>query len=135
MCKEKEDQTDNNPSGCIWGQICFGSICAGGPLTIGCENLGSNICNNCAVGLVAHKGIVWDADESARTIFRLRDNSFAEVVKSDTFKPGTLIVQFNKWLPTVAAFVALEHLACDEIEWKYIEPGAVEVTTRTITRL
>lgn len=128
-------QIESGPgSGCQWGLYCFGTICAGGPQTIGCENLGGGTCFTCAVGLVEHNGLVLDAPEEARSIFRLHKSGHAEVMTSPSFKPGSMVLQFNGWLPTPAAFVALEYLKCESIEWKYLEPGAVEVTAKTIAR-
>lgn len=135
MCRQIEP--NEPPTGCIWGQYCFGTICAGGPQTLACENLGGGNCFTCAIGLVGHNGDVDKVDEAARTIFRLHDSGRAEVRKADgefSLKVGTLVLSINGWPANAITFVALEHLKADEIEWRYLEPGTADVTTRMIAR-
>lgn len=133
MCKEV--QPNSPPTGCIWGQYCFGTICAGGPQTLGCENLGGGTCFTCAVGLVGHNGDVSEAAEDGRTIFRLQEYGRAEVRSGGRhFKVGTLILSIEGWPANAITFVALEHWKVEALEWKYIEPGAAEVTTKIIPR-
>lgn len=142
MCNKSSKQIGG---GCSWGRQCFPGGCAGGPQTLGCEDLGG-ICFTCAVGGAFHAGDVTLIPDEARTIVRIVPEG-SRIIQAGKFgdvrhfEAGRLIVgiQFDDqpiWPANEVAWVALEGKPAGvRITWHVLSLQAFAVEKVTTERL